>query len=188
MEIPAKNTMGLSIKKVTFTSVERENRHLSYNFTLFHFFFLTHKDHTKTFTTSQKSKFMRHIYFFAPQNSENKSRGLYFSKALFEGLIFGRAYVRGEICVSKSIEPACSGKEIYHYWFVLLCIRGQFQVQVPRVAYIRRGDLTEGFLRYDFQGLIHGGAYFRNFTVRYSSLSNCICRWSQGRTSARAGF
>ena len=64
MEIPAKNTMGLSIKKVTFTSVERKNRHLSYNFTLFHFFFLTHKDHTKTFTMSQKSKFMQYIYFF----------------------------------------------------------------------------------------------------------------------------
>ena len=26
-------------------------------------------------------------------------------------------------------------------------------------AYIRRGDLTEGFLRYDFGGLIFGGAY-----------------------------
>ena len=32
-------------------------------------------------------------------------------------------------------------------------------------AYIWRGDLTEGFLRYRFGGLIHGGAYFRNFTV-----------------------
>ena len=37
-------------------------------------------------------------------------------------------------------------------------------------AYIWRGDLTEGFLRYRFgglifEGLIHGGAYFRNFTV-----------------------
>ena len=46
----------------------------------------------------------------------------------------------------------------------------KFQVQAPRGAYIRRGDLTEGFLRYDFgglylEGLIHGGAYFRNFTV-----------------------
>ena len=28
-----------------------------------------------------------------------------------------------------------------------------------------RGDLTEGFLRYEFGGLIQGGAYFRNFTV-----------------------
>ena len=26
-------------------------------------------------------------------------------------------------------------------------------------AYIRRGDLTEGFLHYDFGGLIFGGAY-----------------------------
>ena len=32
-------------------------------------------------------------------------------------------------------------------------------------AYIRKGDLTEGFLRYDFGGYIIGGAYFRNFTV-----------------------
>ena len=27
------------------------------------------------------------------------------------------------------------------------------------------GDLTEGFSRYRFGGLIFGGAYFRNFTV-----------------------
>ena len=31
--------------------------------------------------------------------------------------------------------------------------------------YIWRGDLTEGFLRYRFGGLIFGGAYFHNFTV-----------------------
>ena len=43
---------------------------------------------------------------------------------------------------------------------------GKFQVQgPPRGAYIRRDDLTEGFLRYDFGELIFGGAYFRNFTV-----------------------
>ena len=36
---------------------------------------------------------------------------------------------------------------------------GKFQVQAPRGAYIRRGDLTEGFLRYHFKGLIFGGAY-----------------------------
>ena len=27
------------------------------------------------------------------------------------------------------------------------------------------GDLTEGYLRYRFEGLIFRGAYFRNFTV-----------------------
>ena len=37
----------------------------------------------------------------------------------------------------------------------------------PRGGYIRRGDLTEGFLRYQFGGLIFGGAYFRNFTVNH---------------------
>ena len=51
------------------------------------------------------------------------------------------------------------------FYFVF---EGKFQVQAPRGAYIWRGDLTEGFLRYDFGGLIfggliHGGAYFRNF-------------------------
>ena len=35
---------------------------------------------------------------------------------------------------------------------------GKFQVQAPRGAYIRRGDLTEVFLRYDFGGLTFGGA------------------------------
>ena len=33
----------------------------------------------------------------------NKPRGLYFSKALFEGLNFGGAHLWREICVSKSI-------------------------------------------------------------------------------------
>ena len=47
---------------------------------------------------------------------------------------------------------------------------GKFQLQAARGTYIRRGELTEGFLRNDFgvlylEGLIHGGAYFRNFTV-----------------------
>ena len=82
-----------------------------------------------------------------------------------EGPIFGGAYVRREICVSKSIGLACSGKEIYHFCFVLLCIQGQIPRTSPQGAYFRRGDLTDGFLRYDFGGLILGGAYFRNFTV-----------------------
>ena len=42
---------------------------------------------------------------------------------------------------------------------------GKFQVQAPPGAYIRRGDLTEGFWHYHFGGLIFGGAYFWNFTV-----------------------
>ena len=42
-------------------------------------------------------------------------------------------------------------------------------------AFFWRGDLTEGFLRYEFWGLIHGGAYFWNFTVSiYNSSFICI--------------
>ena len=42
------------------------------------------------------------------------------------------------------------------FYFVF---EGNFQVQAPRGAYIWRGDLTEVFLRYEFGGLIFGGAY-----------------------------
>ena len=42
------------------------------------------------------------------------------------------------------------------FYFVL---EGKFQVQAPRGAYFRRGNLTECFLRYDFRGPIFGGAY-----------------------------
>ena len=42
-----------------------------------------------------------------------------------EELILGGAYVRREICIIKSVGLACSGKEIYHFCFDLLCIRGQ---------------------------------------------------------------
>ena len=46
---------------------------------------------------------------------------------------------------------------------LLLCftlyLRAIFHVQAPGGAYIWRGDLTEGFSRYRFGGLILGGAY-----------------------------
>ena len=83
-----------------------------------------------------------------------------FLRGLFlEGPIFRGAYVWREICISKSIGLACSGKEIYHFCFVLLCIRGQIPSPSPPGTYIRRGDLMEGFLLYEFGGLIFGGAY-----------------------------
>ena len=59
---------------------------------------------------------------------------------------------------------------LYRYCFVTLYLRAISKYK-PTGTYIRRGDLTEGFLllRYEFGGLIHGGAYFRNFTVFGSS-------------------
>ena len=53
------------------------------------------------------------------------------------------------------------------FYFVF---EGNFPSTSPRGAYIWRGDLTEGFCVTGLgglylEGLIHGGAYFRNFTV-----------------------
>ena len=52
------------------------------------------------------------------------------------------------------------------FYFVF---EGNFKVQAPPPpppgVYIWRGNLTNSFLRYEFGGLIYGGAYFPNFTV-----------------------
>ena len=67
-------------------------------------------------------------------------RGLYFSKALFEGIIFGwaygGAYLRREICVSKSIGLALYLEVNLPF---LLCftlyLRAIFQVQAPGLIF-----------------------------------------------------
>ena len=69
-----------------------------------------------------------------------------FFRGLFlEGRIFGGAYVRREICDSKSIRLAYSGKEIYHFCFVLLCIRAKFRVQAPPGGLYSEGRFNGGF-------------------------------------------
>ena len=42
------------------------------------------------------------------------------------------------------------------FYFVF---EGNFPISSPQGAYIWRGNLTKGFLRYRFGGLIFGGAY-----------------------------
>ena len=60
------------------------------------------------------------------------------------------------------------------FYFVF---KGNFQVPTPGGGgYIWMVDLTEGFLRYEFEGLIHGGAYFRNFSVTVKPSSQRILR------------
>ena len=60
------------------------------------------------------------------------------------------------------------GSKFTVFAFLYFVFEGSFPSTSPRGAYIWRGDLTEGFLRYLFgglkvEGLRHGGAYFRNF-------------------------
>jgi len=58
------------------------------------------------------------------------------------------------------------------FYFVF---EGNFPSTSPQGACIWRGDLTEGFLRYRFGGLIFGGAYtWRGlFSEFYGILRNC---------------
>ena len=67
-------------------------------------------------------------------------RGLF-----LEGLIFGGAYLRREICVSESIGPACKGEEIYHFCFVFLCIRRQIPSTSPPGGLYSEGRFNGGF-------------------------------------------
>ena len=55
----------------------------------------------------------------------------YTSIHLVEAFIFGGAYLRREICVSKSIGPALQLKVNLSFCFVLVCIWGQFSNYKP---------------------------------------------------------
>ena len=102
-----------------------------------------------------------------PWNSEHKPRGLYFSKAIFERLIFGWAYIRrglsseGNLRFKIDWASLIVGSKFTVFALFYFVFEGNFPSTSPRGAYIWRGDFTEGFLRYQFGGLIFGGAYTR---------------------------
>ena len=48
---------------------------------------------------------------------------------------------------------------IFALFYFVLILRAISKYISPQGAYIWRGDLTEGFLRYEFRGLIFGVAY-----------------------------
>ena len=82
-------------------------------------------------------------------------RGLYFSKALLERLIFGGAYIQRGF----STDSLIVGSKFTVFALLCFVFEGNFPSTSPRGAYISRGDLTEGFLRYRIGRLIFGGAY-----------------------------
>ena len=62
------------------------------------------------------------------------------------------------------------GSKFTVFAFVYFVFEESFSKYKPPGAYIWRSDLPEGFVRYRIgglylEGLIHGGAYFQNFTV-----------------------
>ena len=70
------------------------------------------------------------------------------------------------------------GNEFTFFASFYFVFEGNFSSTSPRGTYIWRAYLTEGFLRYRFgglylEGVVHGGAYFRNFMVGVHSSSTC---------------
>ena len=99
--------------------------------------------------------------------------------ALFEGLIFGGAYIRRGLSTEGNLRFKIDwanlivGSKFTIFALFYFVFEGNFPSTSPRGAYIWRGDLTEDFLRYRIGGLIFGGAYFRNFTVS----DDCFSEW-----------
>ena len=70
--------------------------------------------------------------------------------------------------------PAYSWNEIYHFSLCLtLYLRAISKYKPPGGAYIWRGDLSKGFLCYEFGGLIHRGAYFGILLYPQERFVNC---------------
>ena len=72
----------------------------------------------------------------------------------------------GKFAFQKLTELACSGKEIYHFCFVLLCIRGQIPSTSPPGGLYLEGRFNGGFFAlpvwgaYIWKGLYMEGLIF----------------------------
>ena len=108
---------------------------------------------------------------------QNKPRGLYFSKTLFEGFVFGGAYIRRGLSTEGNlrfkIDRASLKVESKFKVFALsyFVFEGNFPSTSPGGLYLE-GRFNGGFFELPvwgaslyLEGLIHRGAYFRNFTV-----------------------
>ena len=62
----------------------------------------------------------------------------------------------GKFAFRNRLSQLVVGRKFTIFGLFYFVFEGKFQVQALRGVYIRRGDLTEGFLRYNFRG---GGAY-----------------------------
>ena len=74
---------------------------------------------------------------------------------------------------------------LYRYCIVFHCIFHCIPNTSPRGLHLEV-DLTESFFRYEFGGLIFGGASFRNFTVPNVLHSDCK-NWEKLIKIRRAG-
>ena len=67
------------------------------------------------------------------------------------------------------------GRKLTIFSLFYVVFEGNFPSTSPLGAYIWRGDLTEGFLHYQFGGLIFGGAYtWRGLFLEFYGILMCI--------------
>ena len=114
------------------------------------------------------------ITLFGPRLN-NKPRGLYFTKTLFEGPIFGGAYIRRGLSTegNSRFKIDWAGLIVGSKFTVFASyLRAIIQVQAPWGAYIWTGDLMEGFLRYRWGAYIWKNLYMEGLIfgiLRYSN-------------------
>ena len=78
----------------------------------------------------------------------------------------------GKFAFQNRLGQHIVGRKLTVFALLYFVFEGNFPSTSPRGAYFLRGDFTEVFLCYEFRGLTHGGAYFRNFTVVSARDSN----------------
>ena len=117
---------------------------------------------------------------FSRYSDTMKPQGLYFSKALFEGLIFAGAYIQRGLSTegnlpfkidwaSLIVESKFTVFALFYFVF-----EGSFPSTSPRGAYIWRGNLTEGFFVAPVWGTYIWRGFFSEFYGIYHSRDNGI--------------
>ena len=96
-----------------------------------------------------------------------------------EGLNYG-----GKFAFQIDWASLIAGSKFTVFALFYFVFEGNFQSTSPRGAYIWRGNLTEGFLRYRFGGPIFGGAFtWRGLFSEFYGISETL---SQTETNFRS--
>ena len=110
--------------------------------------------------------------FYRTDTSQNTVKfRKYFPGLIFFKGPFGGAYNRRGLSTEGNLHfkidwaSLIVGSEFTVFALFYFVFEGNFPSTCPRGAYIWRGDLTEGFLRYRFGGLIFKGTYTWKSTV-----------------------
>ena len=96
-------------------------------------------------------------------------QGLYLSKALFEGLIFGGAYIQRGLSTEANLHfkigwaSLILGKKFTVFLCFTLYLRAISKYKPLGGAYIWRDDLTEGFLHFGVSGAYTWRGLFSEF-------------------------